>query len=226
MTTRFNPLQSKHVLRILLFITILVAIGAVFYFDMPQYLTLENVKRLQESLGWWALLVFVVAFVLGELLQVPSVLWIFFAGVIWPVWIALPISLLAAMLAASGAFIVARYFLGDSFHQKLPARFQNLNAQLEASPIRAIIFIRLTTFLHPLLHWVLAASSIKLPAFLVGTFVGILPATIALVLLGQQFLDWWEQYSLQITLLSVGLIALVIFLRRRKASSNTESTSE
>ncbi|MFT4676943.1 MAG: putative membrane protein YdjX (TVP38/TMEM64 family) [Patiriisocius sp.] len=61
------------------------------------------------------------------------------------------------------AFLVARHVLGDRFHQKLPKGFEKLNRGLHQSPFKAVVLIRLTTFLHPVVHWVLAASAIKLP---------------------------------------------------------------
>lgn len=209
--------SNTKLIRIGLFLLVAIGAGLAFYYDLPSYLTLENMESIKERLGLWAPVVFMLAFVIGELLQVPSVLWIVFAGLIWPAWMALPIALVSAMLAATCAFIVARYFLGAKFHEKLPKNIQNLNEKISESPLKAVIGIRLTTFLHPLVHWALAASSVKLPAFLFGTFLGILPATVALVFLGEQFLHWWDQYSGFILGLAVVLVAIYLIRARRKA---------
>ena len=134
--------QSRSkMIRITLFILGLVLVGSAFYFDLLRFVTLENVIELKDRLGWWAPVVFALAFIVGELLQVPSVLWVFFAGVIWPVWLAIPISLVSALLAATVAFVVARYFLGNRFHEKLPERFQALNQKIESSPLKAVVLI-------------------------------------------------------------------------------------
>ncbi len=195
----------------------LFAVAAAYYFELHSYLTLGNLQAVESKLGWWAPIVFLLAFVIGELLQIPSVLWIFFAGLIWPWWFALPVSLLAALLAATTAFLVARYFLGHGFHKKLPDSLQALNEKLQSRPVSAVIFVRLTTFLHPIMHWVLAASSVQLSAFLAGTLVGILPLTIAIVLLGEAFMYWWDEYSTTI-LVTAGAVtaAYVIYARRRR----------
>ncbi|MBV1876017.1 MAG: VTT domain-containing protein [Pseudomonadales bacterium] len=205
-------------LRYLLLVSIALAVAGVFYYDLVSYLTVEAMQGYKDQLGGWAPLVFLLAFVVGELLQLPSVLWILFAGLIWPWWLAVPISLLSAMSAATVAFVVARYFLGAKFHEKLPTRLKALNQRINAAPLRAVIVIRLTTFLHPLVHWALAASSVKLLTFLAGTFIGILPATIAIVFLGQQFVDLWDEYSYPI--IAVAAIALLVvgLLSRKKRS--------
>ena len=73
--------------------------------------------------------------------------------------------------------------------------FSGLSQGLINAPFRAVLMIRLTTFLHPIVHWILAASPIRLPVFLLGTAIGILPGVLAIVLLGQSFVNWWEEYS-------------------------------
>jgi len=137
------------------------------------------------------------------------------AGLIWPWWVALPLSLFAALLAAAVAFLVARHVLGDRFHEKLPKGFEKFNRGLHDSPFKAVILIRLTTFLHPAVHWVLAASPIRLPIFLVGTAVGVLPGVVAIVFLGQSFVTWWDEYALWIVGAGVALVVGYIAYQRR-----------
>ncbi len=162
-------------MRYVLFTVAIATVSATYYFDLLNYLTLENAKFMKSYLGWWALVFFLLAFIIGELLQIHSVTWIFLAGIVWPWWIAVPVSLIGAMLAAISAFIVARYFLGQGFHKKLPEGFVALDRKLQDRPVTAVIVVRLTTFLHPIMHWVFAASSVRPGAFLAGTLIGILP---------------------------------------------------
>jgi uncharacterized membrane protein YdjX (TVP38/TMEM64 family) len=211
-------------MKYVLFTAAIAMVVATYYFDLLDYLTLENAQTMKNYLGWWTLVVFVLAFIIGELLQVPSVTWIFLAGIVWPWWIAVPISLIGAMLAAIAAFMVARYFLGQGFHKKLPEGFAVLDRKLQDRPVSAVIVIRLTTFLHPIMHWVFAASSVRPGAFLAGTMIGILPLTIAIVLLGEVFISWWAQYS-QVMLIAAGIatLAYVIHVLRKKQLSGAMS---
>ncbi len=215
----------SNLVRIILFLLAVSAVIAAWHFELLSYLTLEQIERYKQDLGWWAPVVFALAFVIGELLQVPSVLWIFFAGMIWPWWFALPISLIAALLAATVAFLVARYFLGNQVSEKLPPAFQDLNDRLKRQPVAAVIVLRLTTFLHGAMHWVLAASSVRLPAFLVGTLVGIIPMTLALVLLGEAFMSWWDSYSFAIMGTAAAAVLIYIVLQRRKHLTSSQAAS-
>jgi len=212
---QINP---SNLIRLILFLAILAAVLLVWYFDLSGYLTLENMQRYKQDLGWWAPLVFTLSFVLGELMQVPSVLWVFLAGMIWPWWTALPLSLFAALLAATVAFLVARYFLGNRIPEKLPPSLKDVNERLKRQPVIAVVVVRLSTFLHPAIHWVLAASSVRVPAFMIGTLVGIVPLTLALVLLGEVIMSWWDQYSTPILATASALVVIYIMVQRRKQS--------
>ena len=206
----------KNLSRILIATSLVVALVAAWYFDLFEQLTIERLSEFKSVLGPWAPIAFVFAFVIGELLQIPSVFWVLCAGLIWPWWFALPISLFAALLAATVAFLLARYVLGDRFHEKLPQGFEALNKGLQDSPLKAIIMIRVTTFLHPVVHWVLAASPVSLPIFLIGTLLGILPGVVAIIFLGQSFVNWWDEYAYWILGVGIALIAAFVFYRRRK----------
>ena len=208
--------NTRYRMRFILLFLAVATIIAVWYYDVSSYLTLDNFEYYRQDFGWWAPVAFILAFVIGELLQVPSVLWIFLAGMIWPWWIALPLSLAGAVLAATGAFLMARYFLGDRMPEKLPPAFLGLNERLRQRPISAIVFVRLTTFLHPVMHWVLAASSARLPAFIIGTSIGVIPMTLALILLGEVFMSWWDNYSLLIMGAAAAAIVVYAIVQRRK----------
>lgn len=209
----------KNLLRVGGALLLVVVVVAAWQLGWLDYLTIENLRGFENQLGPWAPFAFVVAFIIGELFQVPSIFWILCAGLIWPWWLALPLSFVAAMLAATGAFLVARYILGDQFHEKLPKRFEGLNKGLEKSPFRSVVLIRLTTFLHPVVHWILAASPIRLPIFLLGTAIGILPGVLAIIILGQTFVTWWDEYAYWIIAVVVALVvAWVLFQRARNQS--------
>jgi uncharacterized membrane protein YdjX (TVP38/TMEM64 family) len=215
------PKISSKVLKITLVAAVVATVGFAYHNDLLSYITLENIQAYEKKLGWWAPFAFMLAFVLGELVQIPSVLWILFAGLIWPIWLALPIVLVSALLAATAIFLLARYFLGENFHEKLPRNFKALNRKIEKAPLRAIIMVRLTTFLHPIMHWALAASSVRLPAFLLGTLIGILPLTLAVILIGDLFLQWWEQYSDYILWVSIAAVAIyTVNITRKKIQTS------
>ncbi len=214
----------KNRLRIAGAVLLAVVIGVAWHLGWLDYLTIENLRAFESRLGPWAPIAFVIAFVIGELLQVPSIFWVLCAGLIWPWWLALPLSFAAAMFAATVAFLVARYILGDQFHEKLPKRFEGLNKGLIKAPFRSVVLIRFTTFLHPVVHWILAASPIKLPVFLLGTAVGILPGVVAIVLLGQTFVTWWDEYSYWLIGAAIGLVLAYVAYQNKVSKTEVDNS--
>ena len=190
-------------------------IGCAVYFEWYQAISQEALQELVVRLGPLAPVAFVGLFVLGELAQIPSVLFVLAAGLVWPFWTALPIAFAGAMAAATVAFLVARHVLGKQIHHRLPPILQRYTDAITNNPIRAVAMIRLTTFLHPAMHWVLAGSRVSLRDLLIGTLVGIAPAVVLLVALGEVFLDWWDRYSPWLLAALVALGIAYVAHRRR-----------
>ncbi len=208
-------LVSGGITRLALAGLLVALIGCAVYFEWYQAISQEALQELVERLGPLAPVAFVGVFVLGELAQIPSVLFVLAAGLVWPFWTALPIAFAGAMAAATVAFLVARHVLGKQIPDRLPPRWQRYSDAIATNGMRAVAMIRLTTFLHPAMHWVLAGSRVSLRDFLIGTLVGIAPAVVLLVALGEVFLDWWDRYSqwLLAALVALG-IAYVAYHRR------------
>ena len=208
----------KKALRLIALLAFLLAVALAWYLDLVTFLSLESFREYARLLGPWAPLVFCFAFVFGELLQVPSVIWVVLAGLIWPLWLALPLSLFGAMLAATVAFLFARFMLGRGISSKLPRPLRKFSQGLEQHPIKGTALIRLTTFLHPLVHWLLAASKISLSSFLIGSLIGITPAIILLVVIGDVFVIWWDEHSLVIIVAAITILGIYGYYVKRQSA--------
>ena len=79
---------AVRALQVGLIAALIAAIAAAWFFGLYEYASRESLEAWVTSLGPWGPAAFVGLFVLGELLQVPSVLFVFVAGLIWPVVIA------------------------------------------------------------------------------------------------------------------------------------------
>lgn len=160
-------------------------------------ITVDALRGWARRAGWWGPFAFVALFALGEVLHVPSVIFVVVAGIVWPLWIALPVSYAGAMAASATVFLFARYVVGDGVrklvHDKLPPELRRYDDALVERGARTVAVIRFFTFMSPLMHWVLATSKVRFGAMMVGTAVGLAPAVTVLVLLGEQAIDHWER---------------------------------
>ena len=187
-------------------------------------ITVESLRGWARGAGWWGPFAFIALFALGEVLHVPSVIFVVVAGIVWPLWIALPTAYLGAMAASAAVFLFARYVVGEGVrrlvHDKLPPELRRYDDALEDKGIRTVAVIRFFTFMAPLMHWVLATSNVRFGTMMLGTALGLLPAITALVLLGEQAIAHWER----VRPFFYGAVALFVvvqtvrILRRRRGA--------
>ncbi|WP_366145358.1 VTT domain-containing protein [Candidatus Accumulibacter sp. ACC007] len=133
------------------------------------------------------LLIFVALFALGNLIQIPG--WIFLAAAVLAlgrVWGG-ALTYLAACLSCALTFLSIRLLGGDALRQ-LNSRIANrLLAQLDARPIRSMVFLRVLFQTVPALNYALALSGVRFHEYMIATLLG-LPLPIALYCLFFDFL--------------------------------------
>ncbi|EXI87109.1 MAG: hypothetical protein AW11_02719 [Candidatus Accumulibacter regalis] len=132
-------------------------------------------------------LIFVALFALGNLIQIPG--WIFLAAAVLAlgrVWGG-ALTYLAACLSCALTFVSIRLLGGDALRQ-LNSRVANrLLAQLDARPIRSMVFLRVLFQTVPALNYALALSGVRFREYMIATLLG-LPLPIALYCLFFDFL--------------------------------------
>lgn len=135
------------------------------------------------------LLIFVMLFALGNLIQIPG--WIFLAAAVLTmgkVWGGLA-TYFAATLSCLFTFVVIRWVGGDALRSLKSPIAINLLRQLDTHPIRSVVLLRMLFQTVPALNYALALSAIPLWKYLIGTLLG-LPLPISLYCL---FFDYLAQ---------------------------------
>ncbi|EXI82288.1 MAG: hypothetical protein AW10_00736 [Candidatus Accumulibacter appositus] len=133
------------------------------------------------------LLIFVALFALGNLIQIPG--WIFLAAAVLAlgrIWGG-AVTYLAACLSCALTFLSIRLLGGDALRQLNSRIATRLLAQLDARPIRSMVFLRVLFQTVPALNYVLAMSGVRFREYMLATLLG-LPLPIALYCLFFDFL--------------------------------------
>ena len=125
------------------------------------------------------LLIFVLLFSLGNLIQIPG--WVFLAAAVLAlgrtmVGIA---TYIAASISCVVTFLTIRFVGGDALRQLNNKIAIKLLRQLDAHPIKSIVLLRILFQTMPALNYALALSGVKFRTYLIGTLLG-LPLPIAL----------------------------------------------
>jgi uncharacterized membrane protein YdjX (TVP38/TMEM64 family) len=166
--------------RLLAVIFFLGVLFAVFELSgLRDHFSLEFLRQriLENRIG--GLLLFVLLFSLGNLIQIPG--WIFLAAAVLALGRTMGgiATYVAACTSCVITFFIIRLVGGDALRQLKSRIAVGLLRQLDAHPIKGVLLLRVLFQTVPALNYALAMSGIRFRAYLIGTLLG-LPLPIAL----------------------------------------------
>jgi uncharacterized membrane protein YdjX (TVP38/TMEM64 family) len=165
--------------RLIAVILFLVVVFAFFELSgLRAHLSLDFLRQqlLDNKLG--GLLVFILLFTLGNLIQIPG--WLFLAAAVLTLgkfWGGVA-TYVAACVSCAAIFFTIRFLGGDAL-RKLDGRVAvRLLRHLDARPAGSVLLLRMLFQTAPALNFALAMSGVPFRAYLTGTLLG-LPLPIA-----------------------------------------------
>ncbi len=167
----------KRLIAVALFIVLLFALFELS--GTRAHFTLSFLQQVIRSHLISGVLIFILAFSLGNLIQIPG--WIFLAAAVLTlgeVWGGI-VTYLAACISCVITFFTIRYIGGNALGKLDSALAQKLLGRLHAHPVKNIILLRMLFQTVPALNYTLAISGVRFRDYLIGTLLG-LPLPIAL----------------------------------------------
>lgn len=177
--------RHQQLLAVVLFLALLFA--AFELSGLRDHLSLDFLRDriIENKLS--GLLVFVLMFCLGNLIQIPG--WLFLAAAVLALgqfWGGIA-TYIAASISCVFTFLTIRWLGGDAL-RKLDNRLAvSLLGQLDARPIGSILILRVLFQTVPALNYSLAMSGVRFGDYLLGTLLG-LPLPIVLYCLFFEYL--------------------------------------
>jgi uncharacterized membrane protein YdjX (TVP38/TMEM64 family) len=189
------PPASSPIGRILLAGIFAIAIGAFFYFDLPQYLSLQNLKGNRDRLLAYAedhyataVLLFVGVYCVQTAFSLPGaaaltlVGGLLFGSVVGTLYVNV-----AATAGATLAFLAARYLLKDWVERKFGDRLEPIQQGFARNAFSYLMTLRLIpVFPFFLVNLVSALTRINLGTYIAATAIGILPGSFVYAYAGRQ----------------------------------------
>lgn len=183
-----KPTVHKSRLRKPLFGALIVALllGAILYLN-KGVMRLENLHAFILQSGRYAVAVYVFCVVIAELLGFPRMWGILIAGMIWGP-IGMLFSIVADLLSAIIAYKSARY-LGRDVFDAILARRPNAERMLRLLAERRGFVMIMLLRICPIAHYTFISYAagligVRVPAYMLGTGLGILPGAIVYTCLG------------------------------------------
>ena len=170
-------LRYKRLLGVGLFLGILLTVFEVS--GLRDHFNLAFMRQviLQHQIG--GLMLFVLLFSLGNLIQIPG--WVFLAAAVLTLGRVGGgvVTYVAAVTSCAFTFVTIRALGGDALRLLKNRVAVRILRELDAHPIASVALLRILFQTVPALNYALAMSGIKFRTYLIGTLVG-LPVPIAL----------------------------------------------
>jgi uncharacterized membrane protein YdjX (TVP38/TMEM64 family) len=163
--------QYKKLFTVVLFLGLLLAtfelsgLRGHFNLEFLQHRILENKIS--------GLLIFVLLFSLGNLIQIPG--WVFLAAAVLTLgklWGGVA-TYVAACLSCTVTFFTIRFIGGDALKQLNNKTAARILRQLDAHPVKSVLLLRVLFQTVPALNYALAMSGVKFRHYLIGTLQGL-----------------------------------------------------
>lgn len=169
--------RYKRLLAVFLFLGMLLAIFEISGLRGHLSLAFLQQRILDNRLS--GLLIFVLLFSLGNLIQIPG--WIFLAAAVLTLGEVLGgvATYVAATVSCVMTFLTIRAIGGDALRQLDNRMALHILRRLDAHPVASVVLLRVLFQTVPVLNYALAMSGVRFRYYLLGTLLG-LPLPIAL----------------------------------------------
>ena len=224
-----SPPQKSAGGKIVVALIFAAAIGAFFYFDVRQYLTLESLKANRDQLLAYteahfilSVAIFTGLYVLQTALSLPGgALLTLTGGFLFGSFLGTLIVIVPATIGATLAFLAARYLLRDWVERRFGDRLQPLQKGFAKNAFSYLLTLRLIPlFPFFLVNLVSGLTRIGLGTYILATAIGIIPGSFVYAYAGRQLgtinsLKEIASLNVLLALTLLGLFALLPILYRK-----------
>lgn len=147
-------------------------------------------RALVADAGALGPLLFLILFALLQPFGISAHIFVLTAALAWSPALAILLSWLGAMLAASVAFMTSRTLARDAIQARIPARLRRWDDALEHNGFRTVLLLRLVFFTTFLVQLMYGLTKVRFRDYLLGTALGNLPQIIIEVLCADWVLAW------------------------------------
>lgn len=178
----------QRLLAVVLFLGLLFAVFELS--GLRGHFNLEFLRQQISEHKLSGLLIFILLFSLGNLIQIPG--WVFLAAAVLALGRTMGglATYAAAIVSCVMTFLAIRFIGGDALRQLNNQTVVRILRHLDARPIRSVVLARILFQTAPPLNYALAMSGVKFREYLVGTLLG-LPLPIFFYCLFFDYLERW-----------------------------------
>lgn len=183
--------RTRRSFRPLLLVAVAGLVAAAFAGGFVGHLSdEERLRSTVDSAGVWGPLLFLGLMALLVPLNVPGVLFVVPATTLFGTAGGIVLSLAGGYVASVIGVAAARSLGRSALESRLSPRIRRLEARLSAGGFRAVVVLRMFTYLSQPVDWMCGLSSIPMRTVLTGTLAGLVPPTVVIALGGDGLLGF------------------------------------
>lgn len=214
-----------------------ICIG-VWLYATGTYASLEPsaMRAWLQQAGALGGVLFISAYCVFQPLGVRSLFFLLTAPMVWEPATAFALSWAGTVAASIAAFGFARFVARGWVQRRLPPGIVRLDERLASRGLRTVFLLRLLFYTAPTLQFALGVSRVRLGPFVAGTFLGVVPFTLLMTLLGVQINAWlashpistwpWDRFGPLILAAVVTILtAALVLIRRWQGKLSFENNS-
>ncbi len=169
-----TPLKKDAKIRLAIILTLVLALIIISKVTpVGEWFNLDNVISAIRGSGFWGMLVFTCLFILGSFMQIPAMLFVLAAILVYGQPQGALLGYIGVVTAMTVNFLFIRMVGGNVVKEIRSKRIQKILLKLEEKPIETIVILRLVLWASPFLNYVLAMTKVRSQDFIVGSTIGI-----------------------------------------------------
>jgi len=188
-----SPSSSKTLRTVLRLVLLVALLGGAWliaeYAGLRGSMSEEGIREMTEDAGAFGLLSYLVAFALGQLVQLPGLAFVLAARVAYGPLFGFVAGYSGALLSVSVSFFFVRAVGGRALTGMKWKWAQRALARLDERPLLTIIALRTLFALSPPLNYALAMSSTRFRHYFAGSAIGLIAPIAAWVFLSDFLLS-------------------------------------
>jgi len=228
---------TRHGLKIILSVAAFLALAALWrWTPLSEWLNIDAVTAVAAWIERHPLTPLLVptAYVLGGLVSFPVTLMIIATVIIFGPWWGLFYALLSSQLSALVMFLLGRCLGGETVSRFAGGLLNRLNQRLSRSGLLAVITLRIIPVApFSVINIIAGVSAISLRDFALGSLIGMIPGTVAIVMVADRMAESLQRPDLAsfaallaaIAIAGAGLFGLRQWLSRRQRKKQKTSTA-
>jgi uncharacterized membrane protein YdjX (TVP38/TMEM64 family) len=173
------PVKKREgLIKALVFVAFIIsAVFLIRFTPVKVYLTAEALTAFLESAGIWAPVVYIITYAVGVCLFLPGTLLTGLGAAIFGAYWGFVYVWIAAMLGASGAFLIGRTLAREFAASLIGDNFRKYDDAIERNGFATVLYLRLVYFPFTPMNFGMGITKVRFKDYIFGTGLGIIVGT-------------------------------------------------